>query len=76
MLRIVSSASRPSTTGRLGKAVVLRPTRRAMASTSARHADITLTVDGKEVTVPQGTFGSSDERVLTTFNRVRSHSGV
>ena len=30
--------------------------RRTFASTSARGADITLTVDGKEVTVPQG-FG-------------------
>ncbi|CAK5279401.1 unnamed protein product [Mycena citricolor] len=28
--------------------------RRTIASTSARQADITLTVDGKEVTVPQG----------------------
>ena len=31
--------------------------RRTFASTSARGADITLTVDGKEVTVPQGFFG-------------------
>ncbi|KAF8345694.1 Ndufs1 [Amanita rubescens] len=54
MLRIVSSASRSSTAGRLGNAAVIRPAHRAMASTSARHADITLTVDGKEVTVPQG----------------------
>ena len=30
--------------------------RRTFASTSARGADITLTVDGKEVTVPQGFF--------------------
>ncbi|TFY62953.1 hypothetical protein EVJ58_g3543 [Rhodofomes roseus] len=30
------------------------PGRRTFASTSARQADITLTVDGKEVTVPQG----------------------
>ena len=28
--------------------------RRSFSSTSARKADITLTVDGKEVTVPQG----------------------
>lgn len=28
--------------------------RRGFASTSAKQADITLTVDGKEVTVPQG----------------------
>ena len=31
--------------------------RRTFASTSARGADITLTVDGKEVTVPQGFLG-------------------
>ena len=30
--------------------------RRTFASTSARGADITLTVDGKEVTVPQGFY--------------------
>jgi hypothetical protein len=30
--------------------------RRNIASTSARQADITLTVDGKEVTVPQGSY--------------------
>ena len=30
--------------------------RRTFASTSARGADITLTVDGKEVTIPQGFF--------------------
>ncbi|KAK2462544.1 hypothetical protein APHAL10511_005514 [Amanita phalloides] len=35
-------------------AAASRTGRRKMASTSARHADITLTVDGKEVTVPQG----------------------
>lgn len=29
--------------------------RRTFSSSSARQADITLTVDGKEVTVPQGT---------------------
>ncbi|KAF7295169.1 NADH-ubiquinone oxidoreductase subunit [Mycena indigotica] len=46
MLRIVASASRPT---RLAVA-----NRRNIASTSARQADITLTVDGKEVTVPQG----------------------
>lgn len=28
--------------------------RRTISSTSPRHADITLTVDGTEVTVPQG----------------------
>jgi hypothetical protein len=31
-----------------------RKGRQSFASTSARKADITLTVDGKEVTVPQG----------------------
>ena len=31
--------------------------RRTSASASARGADITLTVDGKEVTVPQGFLG-------------------
>jgi len=30
--------------------------RRSFSSTSSRGADITLTVDGKEVTVPQGSF--------------------
>jgi hypothetical protein len=29
--------------------------RRTFSSSSARQGDITLTVDGKEVTVPQGT---------------------
>lgn len=53
MLRLVS---RPSSTGRLGKVVcsASHGGRRSIASTSARQADITLTVDGKEVTVPQG----------------------
>ncbi|KAF8879810.1 Ndufs1, NADH-ubiquinone oxidoreductase 75kD subunit (775) [Infundibulicybe gibba] len=46
MLRLVSTVSRPSSTGLLGKAS-------SIASSSARQADITLTVDGKEVTVPQ-----------------------
>ncbi|KAJ7168067.1 Ndufs1, NADH-ubiquinone oxidoreductase 75kD subunit (775) [Mycena crocata] len=49
MLRIVSSVSRPSSASLLAVA-----NRRNIASTSARQADITLTVDGKEVTVPQG----------------------
>lgn len=35
--------------------LICYPGRRNIASTSARQADITLTVDGKEVTVPQGT---------------------
>lgn len=30
--------------------------RKSISSTSTRRADITLTVDGKEVTVPQGEF--------------------
>ncbi|KII91867.1 hypothetical protein PLICRDRAFT_157289 [Plicaturopsis crispa FD-325 SS-3] len=55
MLRLVS---RPASTGRLGKVACSSCTshggRRNIASTSARQADITLTVDGKEVTVPQG----------------------
>ncbi|KAH0578467.1 NADH-ubiquinone oxidoreductase 78 kDa subunit, mitochondrial [Termitomyces sp. J132] len=51
MLRIVYTVSRPST-GLLGKASA--QSRRTIASSSARHADITLTVNGKEVTVPQG----------------------
>ncbi|KIL63879.1 hypothetical protein M378DRAFT_78981 [Amanita muscaria Koide BX008] len=54
MLRLVSTASRPSSAGRLGKTAVPPKGRRAFASTSAKHADISLTVDGKEVTVPQG----------------------
>jgi hypothetical protein len=33
--------------------------RRTFASTSSLLADITLTVDGKEVTVPQGTLPMS-----------------
>ncbi|KXN81867.1 NADH-ubiquinone oxidoreductase 78 kDa subunit, mitochondrial [Leucoagaricus sp. SymC.cos] len=52
MLRIVSTVSRPTSTGILGK--VATTGRRSLASSSARNADITLTVDGKEVTVPQG----------------------
>ncbi|KAF8965801.1 NADH-ubiquinone oxidoreductase [Flammula alnicola] len=58
MLRIVSSVSRPTSTGLLGKVVSTTNTphssRRSFSSTSSRGADITLTVDGKEVTVPQG----------------------
>ncbi|THH19552.1 hypothetical protein EW146_g1634 [Bondarzewia mesenterica] len=57
MLRLVSSASRPASKGRLSQVVCsscTRSTRRTLASTSTRQADITLTVDGKEVTVPQG----------------------
>ncbi|KAF6757977.1 NADH-ubiquinone oxidoreductase [Ephemerocybe angulata] len=55
MLRLVSSVSRPTSAGRLGKLAVSAQAKRTFASTSARGADITLTVDGKEVTVPQGT---------------------
>ncbi|PPQ68462.1 hypothetical protein CVT24_005559 [Panaeolus cyanescens] len=58
MLRLVSSVSRPSSTGLLGKVATSthnsHSSRRSFASTSSRGADITLTVDGKEVTVPQG----------------------
>jgi len=52
MLRIVSTVSRPASTGVFG--TVSQHGRRNFASTSAKQADITLTVDGKEVTVPQG----------------------
>ncbi|KAF5373472.1 hypothetical protein D9615_009469 [Tricholomella constricta] len=52
MLRIVSTVSRPTSTGLLGK--VCTHSRRTIASTSTKQADITLTVNGKEVTVPQG----------------------
>lgn len=56
MLRLVSTASKPAATGRL---VAVVPSsackgRRSFASSSKRQADVTLTVDGKEVTVPQG----------------------
>ncbi|KAL5497760.1 NDUFS1 [Sanghuangporus vaninii] len=47
----------PSSTARIAKAVAsssCRSSSRSFASTSSLHADITLTVDGKEVTVPQG----------------------
>ncbi|KAI0672276.1 NADH-ubiquinone oxidoreductase [Trametes maxima] len=58
MLRLVSSASKPASAGVLAKAVVgpasTRSSRRTFSSTPAKKADITLTVDGKEVTVPQG----------------------
>ncbi|KAK0499140.1 Ndufs1, NADH-ubiquinone oxidoreductase 75kD subunit (775) [Armillaria luteobubalina] len=58
MWRIVSTASRPTSAGLLGMVVGSSSSpsssRRNISSTSVRHADITLTVDGKEVTVPQG----------------------
>ncbi|QRV98717.1 NADH-ubiquinone oxidoreductase 78 kDa subunit [Ceratobasidium sp. AG-Ba] len=50
MLRLASSAGR-SPAQRLTAQVA----RRSFASSSARRQDITLTIDGKEVTVPQGT---------------------
>ncbi|KAI5993070.1 Ndufs1, NADH-ubiquinone oxidoreductase 75kD subunit (775) [Pisolithus orientalis] len=58
MLRLLSR--RAPATGQLGKVArggssQHKAGRRSIASTSARQADITLTVDGKEVTVPQGT---------------------
>ncbi|KAI0062525.1 NADH-ubiquinone oxidoreductase [Artomyces pyxidatus] len=56
MYRLVSSAARPASSGRLSRVVCsnCHGGRRTFASSSARQADITLTVDGKEVTVPQG----------------------
>ena len=79
MLRLVSVASRPASSGLLSRvacsdsrnnriSICLRfffdcgltvfmfamKGRRSFSSTSARKADITLTVDGKEVSVPQG----------------------
>ena len=63
--------------------------RRSFSSTSARKADITLTVDGKEVSVPQGAtsvhqhvpapiFGSSCRLCIDTSVRScwRGHSTV
>ncbi|GAB1520237.1 ndufs1 NADH-ubiquinone oxidoreductase subunit [Rhizoctonia solani] len=47
MLRVASSAGR-------SQRLVAQVARRTFASSSARRQDITLTVDGKEVTVPQG----------------------
>ncbi|KAI0301354.1 NADH-ubiquinone oxidoreductase [Russula brevipes] len=57
MLRLVSAASRPASSGWLSRVACSdcrNNRRRSFSSTSARTADITLTVDGKEVTVPQG----------------------
>ncbi|THU97513.1 NADH-ubiquinone oxidoreductase [Dendrothele bispora CBS 962.96] len=58
MLRIVNSVSRPTSAGLLGRVASSQGpssnNRRTLSSTSPRHADITLTVDGKEVTVSQG----------------------
>jgi hypothetical protein len=53
--------------------------RRSMASTSTRHADITLTVDGKDVTVPQGTKSlpsGGDGGVLIRWYRLCPYSGL
>ncbi|EAU81183.2 NADH-ubiquinone oxidoreductase [Coprinopsis cinerea okayama7 len=56
MLRLVSSVSRPNSAGRLGKvATSTQALSRKFSATSSRGADVTLTIDGKEVTVPQGT---------------------
>ncbi|KZT43284.1 NADH-ubiquinone oxidoreductase 75kD subunit [Sistotremastrum suecicum HHB10207 ss-3] len=66
MLRIAAgraaarSSSRPIVNGRTIPGVCSscsanRSARRNFSSSSSRQADITLTVDGKEVTVPQGT---------------------
>ena len=54
------------------------PGRRAIASTSARHADITLTVDGKEVTVPQGMIRLSANSLFVLMISVRlcTYSGM
>ncbi|KJA23758.1 hypothetical protein HYPSUDRAFT_137345 [Hypholoma sublateritium FD-334 SS-4] len=56
MLRLVSTVSRPTSTGLLGKVVSTHTPQcsSAFSATCSRGADITLTVDGKEVTVPQG----------------------
>ncbi|KAF4607718.1 NADH dehydrogenase (ubiquinone) 78K chain precursor, 5-prime end [Pleurotus pulmonarius] len=54
MLRIASVVARPTSTGLIGKVVGSQTNIRSISSTSSRQADITLTVDGKEVTVPQG----------------------
>ncbi|KAI0298336.1 NADH-ubiquinone oxidoreductase [Multifurca ochricompacta] len=56
MLRLVSAASRSTSNGWLSRVACTdcrNNRRRSFASTSAHKADITLTVDGKEVTVPQ-----------------------
>ncbi|KAG8932634.1 NADH dehydrogenase (ubiquinone) 78K chain precursor, 5-prime end, partial [Tulasnella sp. 418] len=59
MLRLVSSASRlPSrriiTSATCSNCLAESSSQRSFSSSSSRQADITLTVDGKEVTVPQG----------------------
>ncbi|KAF8607423.1 NADH-quinone oxidoreductase [Ceratobasidium sp. AG-I] len=50
MLRLASSAGRNP-----AQRLALRAAHRTLTSSAARRQDITLTVDGKEVTVPQGT---------------------
>ncbi|KAI0279545.1 hypothetical protein BGY98DRAFT_967860 [Russula aff. rugulosa BPL654] len=57
MLRLVSAASRPASSGWLSRVACSdchNNRRRSFSSTSTHKADITLTVDGKEVSVPQG----------------------
>ncbi|KAF8227511.1 NADH-ubiquinone oxidoreductase [Tricholoma matsutake] len=58
MLRLVSTVSRPTSAGFFGKIASFchssHHSRRTFSSSTARNAEITLTVDGKEVTVPQG----------------------
>jgi NADH dehydrogenase (ubiquinone) Fe-S protein 1 len=41
--------------------------RQSFSSTSARKADITLTVDGKEVSVPQGATSVQQNMPTPTF---------
>jgi hypothetical protein len=53
--------------------------RQSFSSTSARKADITLTVDGKEVTVPQGATPVVQHVQTPTYHplcRLRVDSGV
>jgi len=57
MLRLVSAVSRPASNGWLSRMACSdcrNNRRRSFSSSSTRKADINLTVDGKEVTVPQG----------------------
>lgn len=54
MLRLVSKPAKSIKVSKLTPSCPCQSSRRTFASSSARKADITLTVDGKEVTVPQG----------------------
>lgn len=95
MLRLVSSVSKPASTGRLATAIcssaspasgmsrvrlhthgraddMRRAGRRKFSSTNARQADITLTVDGKEVTVPQGARPCYRRRLKTLTNGLQA----